>query len=205
MRVNFLTARPAEPGPLVLGLSFSSQLKWQCLGEASLGDSRSLGEERLPFKVQAFSTLPFWYYIYCAVVLFCWVFVFFPGPYSASGQWPCWPCSMPWSQCLAQCPRGHWIKSCWMNRPGIGLLLHCLVGFVRLWLTLVDSVCDVQMQLKKRYICMYPCSYYVSVCSSIHVSIIYVYHLYLSVGLCTYPSMYVSSIYLSTGVRDKLP
>lgn len=36
--------------PLVPCLSFSSQLKRQCLGEASLGDSRGLGEERLPFK-----------------------------------------------------------------------------------------------------------------------------------------------------------
>lgn len=98
-----------------------------------------------------------------------------------------------------------------MNRLGIGLLfseglypLYYLVGFVRLWLTLLDSVCDDQIQLKKQfYVYMYPCVYYVSVCSSIHVSIIYIYHLYLSVGLCTYPSMYVSSVYLFIGVRDK--
>ena len=95
-----------------------------------------------------------------------------------------------------------------MNRLGIGLLfseglypLYHLVGFVRMWLTLVDSVCDDQIQLKKQlYVCMYPCVYYVSVCSSIHVSIIYIYHLCLSVGLCTYLSIHVCIICLSIGL-----
>ena len=49
--MNFQTARPAEPGPPVPCLPFSSQLKRQCLGEASFGDSRGLGEERLHFKL----------------------------------------------------------------------------------------------------------------------------------------------------------
>ena len=48
--VNFLTSRPADPGPLVPCLSFSSQLKWQCLRKASLGDSRGLGRKGFPLK-----------------------------------------------------------------------------------------------------------------------------------------------------------
>lgn len=207
--VNFLTAGPAEPGPLVPCLSFSSQLKRQCLREASLGDSRGLGRKGFPLKCKR--SAPCTSVTTFTVLCCCFVECFLPRTIVYVGAMTLLTFfNALVSQCLAQCPWGHWIKPCWMNRLGISLLfseglypLYCLVGFVQLWLTLVDSVCDVQIQLKKKlYVCMYPCVYYVSVRLSIHVSITYVYHLYLSVGLCTYLSMYVSSIFI--GVRDKL-
>ena len=60
--------RPAEPGLLVPGPSFSSQLKWHCLGEASLGDSKGLGEERLPFRLSAQHLALLLQHLLCCVV-----------------------------------------------------------------------------------------------------------------------------------------
>lgn len=202
--VNFLTLRPADPGPLVPCLSFSSQLKWQCLRKASLGDSRGLGRKGFPLKGKrsAPCTSITTFIVLCCCFVECLSSSLDYSLCRGNGLLTFFNALV--SQCLAQCPWGHWIKPYWMNRLGIGLLfseglypLYCLVGFVWLWLTLVDSVCDVQIQLKKKKtLHMYVSMYLLCICPFVHPCIYHICLSSVSVGVCTYLSMYVSSIYL---------
>lgn len=172
--------------------TFSSQLKCHFLGEISLGDSKGLGEERLPFGLITQHPVLMLQHLLCRVVnlfnvcLLLWAItstgtVTLPTLLSALVR-------MPSTWGLNETLLNEWS---WLEFSFLKACIHFNVGVVLWdcglpsWIQAVISKFDLKKQ------------HYLSVCLSVSIIFIPTYLcIYLLTYLCIYLSIYISITYL---------